>query len=268
MSVSNGQIVFFAELLEISNVREQIVIANWKMNGSTEANRLWVEKFLALRGDLTCRTVVCAPFVYLPQMIALLKGSGVEVGAETVSTRAEGAFTGEVSATMLADIGVTLALVGHSERRTLWGEDDEAVAIQAERLVAVGIKPIVCVGETLDERQANQTENVVLRQLRAVLERVPTETIGAVAYEPVWAIGTGHTATPEQAQAVHAALRTALANVDADVAARMPLLYGGSVKPANASDLFSQPDIDGGLIGGAALRAEDFHLVCSAARAD
>ena len=249
-------------------MREQIVVANWKMNGSAEANRLWTEQFLALRADLTCRTAVCAPFVYLPQMVELLKGTGIEVGAETVSAQTAGAFTGEVSAEMLADIGVTFALVGHSERRTLWGEDDAAVALQAERLVSAGLKPILCVGETLEEREAGQTEAVVLRQLRAVLERVPASRLGAVAYEPVWAIGTGHTATPEQAQAVHAALRACLAEADRETAERLPLLYGGSVKPANASELFSQPDIDGGLIGGAALKADDFHRVCSAARAD
>ncbi len=239
-------------------MREQIVIANWKMNGSTEANRLWVEKFLALCGDLTCRTAVCAPFVYLPQMTALLKGSGIEVGAETVSTRAEGAFTGEVSATMLADIGVTLALVGHSERRTLWGEDDEAVALQAERLVATGIKPVVCVGETLEERQANQTEAVVLRQLRAVLERVPADKLGAVAYEPVWAIGTGKTASAEQAQEIHAYIRQVLAAKFGAAAQETAILYGGSCKPSNAAEIFAKEDVDGGLIGGAALKAEDF----------
>ena len=249
-------------------MREPIVIANWKMNGSSEANRLWAVKFLQLSADLTCRTAVCAPFVYLPQLVALFKDTGVAVGAETVSSRRNGAFTGEVSAEMLADIGVTLAIVGHSERRTLWNESDEDVAEQASRLLEAGIAPIVCVGETLEEREAGQTEAVVLRQLRAVLARVPAAKLGAVAYEPVWAIGTGRTATPESAQAVHAALRAELCASDAAAAAKLPLLYGGSVKPANAHELFSQPDIDGGLIGGAALKAEDFHCVCSAARAD
>lgn len=255
-------------LLEKLSVREKIVIANWKMNGSSEANSLWVEKFLAMNGDLNCRTAVCAPFVYLSELVRLFKGTGVAVGAQTVSTEDKGAFTGEVSAAMLADIGMSLCLVGHSERRTLWGEDDEAVAAQAEKLVANGIAPVVCVGETLDERQKGLTEDVVLRQLRAVLARVPAAKLGAVAYEPVWAIGTGHTATPQEAQNVHAVLRACLAEADAEAAAKLPLLYGGSVKPANAHELFSQPDIDGGLIGGAALKAEDFHSVCASARVD
>ena len=206
--------------------------------------------------------------VYLPQLVSLLKGTGVAVGAETVSSRKNGAFTGEVSADMLADIGVTLAIVGHSERRTLWKETDEDVAEQAALLIEAGIAPVVCVGETLEERESGRTEEVVLRQLRAVLARVPAARLGAVAYEPVWAIGTGRTATPEAAQAVHAALRAELRASDAAAADKLPLLYGGSVKPANAHELFSRSDIDGGLIGGAALRAGDFHCVCSAARAD
>ena len=169
---------------------------------------------------------------------------------------------------MLADIGMSLCLAGHSERRTLWGETDEDVARQAECLSAHGIAPVVCVGETLEEREAGLTEAVVLRQLRAVLARVPAARLGAVAYEPVWAIGTGHTASPQEAQHVHAVLRACLAEADAEAAAKTPLLYGGSVKPGNAHELFSQPDIDGGLIGGAALKAEDFHSVCAAARVD
>ena len=178
-------------------MREKIVIANWKMNGSAEANRLWAEEFLAKLGDLNCRTAVCAPFVYLSELVRLFKDTGVAVGAQTVSPRDQGAFTGEVSAAMLADIGMSLCLVGHSERRTLWGEDDESVAVQAENLVAHGIAPVVCVGETLAEREAGLTEAVVLRQLRTVLTRVPVAKLGAVAYEPVWAIGTGRTATPK-----------------------------------------------------------------------
>ena len=150
-------------------MREKIVIANWKMNGSAEANRLWAEEFLAKLGDLNCRTAVCAPFVYLSELVRLFKDTGVAVGAQTVSPRDQGAFTGEVSAAMLADIGMSLCLVGHSERRTLWGEDDESVAVQAENLVAHGIAPVVCVGETLAEREAGLTEAVVLRQLRTVL---------------------------------------------------------------------------------------------------
>lgn len=249
-------------------MREKIVIANWKMNGSSEANRLWAEEFLARCGDLNCRTAVCAPFVYLSELVRLFRGTPVAVGAQTVSAMNKGAYTGEVSAAMLADIGMSLCLAGHSERRTLWGETDEDVARQAECLSAHGIAPVVCVGETLEEREAGLTEAVVLRQLRAVLARVPAARLGAVAYEPVWAIGTGHTASPQEAQHVHAVLRACLAEADAEAAAKTPLLYGGSVKPGNAHELFSQPDIDGGLIGGAALKAEDFHSVCAAARVD
>ncbi len=255
-------------LLEKLSVREKIVIANWKMNGSSEANRLWAEEFLARCGDLNCRTAVCAPFVYLSELVRLFRGTPVAVGAQTVSAMNKGAYTGEVSAAMLADIGMSLCLAGHSERRTLWGETDEDVARQAECLSAHGIAPVVCVGETLEEREAGLTEAVVLRQLRAVLARVPAARLGAVAYEPVWAIGTGHTASPQEAQHVHAVLRACLAEADAEAAAKTPLLYGGSVKPGNAHELFSQPDIDGGLIGGAALKAEDFHSVCAAARVD
>lgn len=249
-------------------MRQPIVIANWKMNGSAEANRLWVDSFLSLKDDLHCRTAVCAPFVYLSQMVELLKGTDIGVGAETVSVADTGAFTGEISASMLKDIGVTYCIVGHSERRTIWHESDENVAEQAEKLVAQGIHPVVCVGETLEEREAGKTEEVVLRQLRTVLDRVSVRQLAAVAYEPVWAIGTGKTATPETAQQVHAAIRAALARADAAAAQTLPILYGGSVKPANARELFLQPDIDGGLIGGAALKAEDFHSVCAAIDAD
>ena len=166
-------------------MREKIVIANWKMNGSSEANRLWAEEFLARCGDLNCRTAVCAPFVYLSELVRLFRGTPVAVGAQTVSAMNKGAYTGEVSAAMLADIGMSLCLAGHSERRTLWGETDEDVARQAECLSAHGIAPVVCVGETLEEREAGLTEAVVLRQLRAVLARVPAARLGAVAYEPL-----------------------------------------------------------------------------------
>ena len=245
-------------LLEKLSVREKIVIANWKMNGSAEANRLWAEEFLAKLGDLNCRTAVCAPFVYLSELVRLFKDTGVAVGAQTVSPRDQGAFTGEVSAAMLADIGMSLCLVGHSERRTLWGEDDESVAVQAENLVAHGIAPVVCVGETLAEREAGLTEAVVLRQLRTVLTRVPVAKLGAVAYEPVWAIGTGKTATAEQAQEIHAYIRTILREKFGAAADETPILYGGSCKPSNAPELFAKEDVDGGLIGGAALKAADF----------
>ena len=239
-------------------MREKIVIANWKMNGSAEANRLWAEEFLAKLGDLNCRTAVCAPFVYLSELVRLFKDTGVAVGAQTVSPRDQGAFTGEVSAAMLADIGMSLCLVGHSERRTLWGEDDESVAVQAENLVAHGIAPVVCVGETLAEREAGLTEAVVLRQLRTVLTRVPVAKLGAVAYEPVWAIGTGMVATPQSAQDAANAIRNDLKTTfGTKVSDSVRILYGGSVTSKNAAELISQPDVDGFLIGGAALDVEE-----------
>lgn len=240
-------------------MREKIVIANWKMNGSAEANRLWAEEFLAKLGDLNCRTAVCAPFVYLSELVRLFKDTGVAVGAQTVSPRDQGAFTGEVSAAMLADIGMSLCLVGHSERRTLWGEDDESVAVQAENLVAHGIAPVVCVGETLAEREAGLTEAVVLRQLRTVLTRVPVAKLGAVAYEPVWAIGTGKTATPEQAQEVHANVRAYLAKAYSPAFAEATrILYGGSVKDSNVDEIMAKADVDGALVGGQSLIADKF----------
>lgn len=248
-------------------MREKIVIANWKMNGSAEANRLWAEEFLAKLGDLNCRTAVCAPFVYLSELVRLFKDTGVAVGAQTVSPRDQGAFTGEVSAAMLADIGMSLCLVGHSERRTLWGEDDESVAVQAENLVAHGIAPVVCVGETLAEREAGLTEAVVLRQLRTVLTRVPVAKLGAVAYEPVWAIGTGLTATSKEAQEAHAFIRKVISDVfGADTAARVRIQYGGSVKPENVVELMAQPDIDGALVGGASLKPESFAALVTSAK--
>lgn len=236
-------------------MRKQLVIANWKCNGSLEANASWMAGFNPLAADLPAETVVCAPFVYIPQLVAGLK---VEVGAENVSATDEGAFTGEISAEMLRDIGAAWSIVGHSERRKLYGETNETVALKAARLVEAGLKPVVCVGETLEERKEGRTLEVVLAQLDAVLDKIPAACLGALAYEPVWAIGTGVSAGPDEAQAVHAALRAHVARRDEEAASRLRILYGGSVKPGNARELFKMPDIDGGLIGGAALVASDF----------
>ena len=252
---------------EIRSVRKPIVIANWKMNGSLEANRLWAEKFLQLKDSLQCSAAVCAPFVYLSQMVDSLRDSGIAVGGQTVSVSPAGAFTGEVSAGMLRDIGATLCLIGHSERRTLWGETDEAVAAQAQALVRAGVVPVLCVGETLEERSAGATETVVLRQLRAVLAKVPVSALGAVAYEPVWAIGTGLTATSKEAQEAHAFIRKVVADVfGANTAAKVRIQYGGSVKPENVEELMAQPDIDGALVGGASLKPESFAALVTAAK--
>jgi triosephosphate isomerase len=247
-------------------VRRKLVAANWKMNGSLAANAAWLAEFRAAAPQ-RCDVVVCAPFVYLPQLIDSLRGGRASVGAQNLSHEPPGAFTGEVAGEMLKDVGCDWVIVGHSERRALYGESNDLVAAKAARAIALGLKPIVCVGETLAEREAGRTTEVVKAQLEAVLAHCsPAQLLtGAIAYEPVWAIGTGKTATPAQAQELHAALRAGLASVDAAAAAQMRLLYGGSVKPANAAELFSAPDIDGGLIGGAALQAKDFLAICAAA---
>lgn len=245
-------------------MRQKLVIGNWKMHGSLAANEALLN---GIKGGAARATLaVCAPFPYLAQCQSLLGGSSVAWGAQDVSAEARGAFTGEVAASMLAEFGVGYAIVGHSERRTYHGEADATVAAKALRALEFGIAPVVCVGETLEEREAGQTEAVVARQLQAVLDALSVEQLGRVvlAYEPVWAIGTGKTASKEQAQAVHAFLRARVAQRDDGVAGRMAILYGGSVKPDNAAELFSMPDIDGGLIGGASLKAEDFLAIGNA----
>lgn len=244
-------------------MRDRIVIANWKMNGSREANARWADEFLS-SPQPACRTVVCAPFVYLGELALRALGTHLEVGAEDVNENPAGAFTGEISAGMLHDIGMSCAIVGHSERRTLYGETDNRVAMKALALVKAGLKPVVCVGETLEERETGATPSVILRQLNAVLTIVRPEDLLAVAYEPVWAIGTGKTATPEIAQSVHALIRTRLVEVSPKGGASTPILYGGSVKPENAHELFTQPDIDGALVGGAALKASSFLAIANA----
>lgn len=210
---------------------------------------------------------VCVPFPYLEQARSLLTGSAVGWGAQNVSDRAEGAFTGEVSVSMLTDFACRYVIVGHSERRSLFGETDQLVAAKAAAALQGGLTPIVCVGESLDERERNVTEAVVARQLDAVIEKIGAQGIGTavLAYEPVWAIGTGKVATPQQAQAVHAFLRNRVAMQDAAVGAELRILYGGSVKGANAAALFEMNDIDGGLIGGASLDLTEFMAICRAA---
>jgi len=245
-------------------VRQKLVIGNWKMHGSLAANAALLEGIKA--APARAKLAVCAPFPYLAQCQTLLTGSQIAWGAQDVSAEARGAFTGEVAASMLGEFGCGYVLVGHSERRTYHGETDAAVATKALRALEFGIVPLVCVGETLAEREAGQTDAVVGRQLQAVLDALSIEQLGHIvlAYEPVWAIGTGKTATSAQAQEVHAALRARVAAKDAGVAARMAILYGGSVKPDNAVELFSMSDIDGGLIGGASLKADDFLAIGNA----
>jgi triosephosphate isomerase len=246
-------------------MRKKLIAGNWKMNGSLAANQALVEALVAGMPVQCCDLAVCAPAPYLSQLQTLLRNSPIALGAQDVSAHDSGAFTGEVSVAMLKEFGVRYAIVGHSERRQYHGESDVVVAAKAQRALAAGITPIVCVGETLAEREAGKTEEVVKRQLAAVIHtngHCISEIV--VAYEPVWAIGTGKTASPEQAQQVHAVLRAQLkaASTHSD---RILILYGGSMNAANAAQLLAQADIDGGLIGGASLKAPDFLTIIAAA---
>ncbi len=245
-------------------MRRKIVVGNWKMHGSRPVNAELLAALLGAR-PYGADVAVCVPFVFLTETAATLAGSDLRWGAQDCSAHESGAYTGEVSAAMLAEFGCRYAIVGHSERRAYHAESDQLVADKAKALLARGVTPIVCVGETLAQREAGETDAVVKRQLSAVIHTLAhcaSEIV--VAYEPVWAIGTGRTATPEQAQAVHHLLRAQLqaATGHGDT---MKILYGGSVKADNAATLFAQPDIDGGLIGGASLKAADFIAICRAA---
>ena len=246
----------------------KLIVGNWKMNGALADNATLLAGVLnGLPATGACRVAVCAPAVYLQQMQSLLKGTPVAWGAQDVSAHERGAYTGEVSAAMLRDLACRYVIVGHSERRQYHGESDELVATKAQRALACGVTPIVCVGETLAQREAGDTEMVVKRQLASVIHTVGHCTSElVVAYEPVWAIGTGKTATPEMAQAVHAVLRAQIAAATPN-AARVAILYGGSMNAGNAAELLAQPDIDGGLIGGASLTAPDFLSIVGAAGA-
>jgi triosephosphate isomerase len=245
-------------------MRRPLVVGNWKMNGTRAANSALLSALREAEG-LACELVVCPPAVFLADVANALGGSAVAWGGQDCSAQAPGAYTGEIAAVMLQELGCRYVIVGHSERRTLHAESDQLVADKAKAALAHGLTPIVCVGETLQEREAGQTNEVVQRQLAAVIQALGADlTRIVVAYEPVWAIGTGRTASPEQAQEVHAALRAQLAAANPQ-AAELRLLYGGSVKPDNATVLFGQPDIDGGLIGGAALKAADFLAIARAA---
>ena len=264
---------------------KKLIAGNWKMNGSLAANELLINEMmqgLELAGSApACDVAICAPAPYLAQLSGLIHGafskqkdhiagvntaqSAIELGAQDVSVHASGAFTGEVSGSMLRDFGVRYVIVGHSERRAYHGESSQTVALKTKAALAAGITPIVCVGETLAEREAGQTEAVVKRQLAAVIHdngHCISEVV--VAYEPVWAIGTGKTASPEQAQAVHAVLRAQLNAASSAAKQRVRILYGGSMNAANAKELLAQPDIDGGLIGGASLKAADFLKIIAA----
>jgi len=245
-------------------MRKKLVAGNWKMHGNLQQNEALLEKVRSEATGLGCEIIIFAPYPYLPQLQSILSGSAVAWGAQSVSEHSAGAFTGEVSASMLLEFGCRYVLVGHSERRNLFGETDEEVAAKFEVAQQAGLIPVLCVGETLAERELGATAEVVSRQISAVLNRVGAEALGlsVLAYEPVWAIGTGVTASPQQAQEVHAAIRARVSLQSVSVAKGLRILYGGSVKPQNAEELFAQSDIDGGLIGGAALVADDFLAIC------
>jgi len=245
---------------------KKLIAGNWKMNGNLATNDALVRAIASGMREAACTVAVCVPAPYLAQVQMLRAGSALELGAQDLSQHEQGAYTGEVSAAMLKEFGVRYAIVGHSERRQYHGETDAVVADKAKVALAAGITPIVCVGETLAEREAGRTEEVVKRQMAAVIHtngHCISEIV--VAYEPVWAIGTGRTATPEQAQQVHALLRAQL-KAATEHADRVRILYGGSMNAANAASLLAQPDIDGGLIGGASLKAPDFLQIIAAAR--
>jgi triosephosphate isomerase len=249
-------------------MRQPLVAGNWKMHGLRAENASLVRALLDLLAPgMRAEVLVCPPFPYLLETARLLKDTDVALGAQSVCAEAQGAFTGEVSAAMLKDVGCRYVLVGHSERRQIFGEPDalvarKFVAVQSQRLL-----PVLCVGETLEEREGNRTLQVVSRQLDAVLEVAGVNSLARaiIAYEPVWAIGTGRNASPEQAQEVHAMIRAKVAALDATIGGSVRILYGGSVKASNARELFAMPDIDGGLVGGASLKADEFAQICAAA---
>jgi triosephosphate isomerase (TIM) len=251
-------------------MRRLMVAGNWKMHGSRATNQALLaelERKLPAQWDIDI--AVFPPYVYLADAVRVLEDGRISVGAQDVCAESGGAFTGQVGAAMLKDVGCSYAIVGHSERRRWYHEDDALVARKFAAALGAGLTPVLCVGETLEEREAHHTEAVVGRQVDAVINMhgVGGFANAVLAYEPVWAIGTGRTATPEQAQAVHAFLRHRIEGHDAKMASQLRILYGGSVKGGNAAELFAMPDVDGGLVGGASLSADEFRQICAAASA-
>jgi triosephosphate isomerase len=251
-------------------MRRSLVVGNWKMHGSADT----VDELLTeLKRQLDCvdsnkvAVAVCPPYVFIPQAVSALKSSVIDVGAQNVSDQQQGAFTGEISASMLAELGSQFAIVGHSERRTLFAECNEVIAAKFIASQSAGLIPILCVGESLEQREAGDTLVCIEQQLKVVIEiaGINSFTNAVVAYEPIWAIGTGKTASPEQAQTVHAHIRKLIADFDQAVADNVQIVYGGSVKADNAKQLFANNDIDGALVGGASLKAADFSEICKAA---
>lgn len=247
-------------------MRNPLVAGNWKMHGSRASVTALVEGLLDA-GAMPCQTLICPPFVFLDQVQRQLAGSDIALGAQNLDWHDRGAYTGEVSAEMLSEFGCSHVLVGHSERRSLFAETDAQVGLKVEKCLSSGLTPVICIGESLAERQADETFTVVQRQLDAVIRQVGVTALrhGIIAYEPVWAIGTGESATPEQAETVHVHIRQYLAKQDENISQNIQLLYGGSVNGENAADLFAQENIDGALVGGASLKVDDFLRICRAA---
>ncbi|MDD4914965.1 MAG: triose-phosphate isomerase [Methylococcales bacterium] len=245
-------------------MRQSLIMGNWKMNGSREEGRQLAKALAEGLGDVVQQVVVCVPFIYLADIRDVLASSLIAVGAQNVADQAAGAYTGEISAAMLADTGVKYALVGHSERRSYYGDTNQSVANRFIQAQKQNIVPVLCIGETLEEREQGRTFQVVDEQLDAVIDAAGIEAFAhaVIAYEPVWAIGTGKTATDEQAQEVHHYIRQRIAGRSQAIADKLQILYGGSVKADNAKGLFAQPDIDGGLVGGASLDAKGFLQIC------
>ena len=249
-------------------LRQAIIAGNWKMNKTRPEAKALIEELKPIAANASCGVVICVPYTNLETAVELTKGTNIKVGAENVHFEKSGAFTGEISADMLTEIGVEYVIIGHSERRQYFGETDETVNKRTKAALAAGLKPIVCVGELLWERECDITEEVIARQIKLDLFDVSAEDVKktVIAYEPVWAIGTGKTATAEQAQEVCAFIRATLAKLyGQDVANAVTIQYGGSMNPKNASELVAQPDVDGGLIGGASLKAADFGVLLEAA---
>ena len=249
-------------------MRQPLIAGNWKMNGSRSSNKALLVGIKAGIGEVkSAEVAVCAPYVYLADVEQALAGTPIVWGAQNLSTEEKGAFTGEIAASMLLDFNCKYVIVGHSERRSLYGEDDDIVTKKFAMAHSAGLKPILCVGETLEEREQGITEEVIARQINAVMNTLGASVLGegVIAYEPVWAIGTGITATPQQAQDLHAFIRKLIAHQDPGVAELICILYGGSMNAANAAELLAMHDIDGGLIGGASLKSEDFLTICRAA---
>ena len=249
-------------------MRQPMVAGNWKMNGSSDSVKKLIAGIKEGMSSVTkAEVVVCPPAVYISRVVGGAADSGIKVGSQNICDEDKGAFTGEISGEMLKDIGCDYAIIGHSERRALYGESDELVAKRFAAARRNGVKPIFCIGETLEERESGVTNDVCSRQIDAVIELEGVESLadGVIAYEPVWAIGTGKTASPEQAQEVHAFIRGKIASLNAEVAEGLRILYGGSMNAGNAKELIGQADIDGGLIGGASLKPEDFLAICTAA---